>query len=661
MLPLLVILVLFYLVALPILVFSLSGRVRTIERMLKQKEPGVRQIKPEPIPSPAKPPRTSIADAKHASLEEKLGGHLFQWIGIAALVIALIFFLKWSFENGLIGPAGRTAIGYLFSCAAIIAGDRLRTRYGVWSLAFTGGGALGAYIVTWMGLHTYALFPSPIAFALYILTTVVVCLLAGYYNAVALAAFGIIGGFVTPLLLGGGGSSLSLLGYILILDLGILALSHIRHWRPLNLLALMGTAAYEILALNDRLFTQGWAWTFIALFFAIYLAIPFTYHLVRGIASRQEDILVLVGNGLLHFCLSMLWINRNTGWLQDYDAIVAVVFAVIFLVFASHVYMVNRKDTPLVLGSLSLGILFASIAVPLQMGGAWVPFAWSVESAFLLWLALRLHDRRLQLFAWLTMAGAYVRYISFPYAGPFLFGPTMTGYSSSPAIDAHTTVIGLFFLWMLYFLAVASNGMKRTDRKEYALLPFALVGAGVLLLSFIMNVSGSGPVHLSGWERLFQIAGLVGGSYIALFQAGKYWTTLTESERKAFAGLGVATQVVTVSYLSYEFMRAIDDGRLFRGSERTWQIKRVGVSLLWAFYGIATLIAGIFRRWQWIRLFGMLLLLVATAKLALVDFVDLGTGARVIGFTVVGALLVGASFLYQRRKDSLKAFFLSRP
>ena len=48
-------------------------------------------------------------------------------------------------------------------------------------------GLAGALRLPQIALHTYQLFPSPVAFALYILTTAVTCLLAGYYGALPLA------------------------------------------------------------------------------------------------------------------------------------------------------------------------------------------------------------------------------------------------------------------------------------------------------------------------------------------------------------------------------------------------------------------------------------------------------------------------------------------
>lgn len=664
---------LFYFIVMPVMVFRLRGRIKRLEGRVEEQqrqpvpktkrvasaetaEPVARALPSATAANLTAKVRTKDTPARTQSLEEKVGAHWFQWIGIAALVLALLFFLKWSFESGIIGPTGRTLIGYVLAGCAMIAGDRLRNKYGVWALAFCGGGALGSYIVTWIAFHTYHLFPSPIAFAIYILTTAVTCLLAGYYGAIALAAFGIIGGFITPILTGEGGSTTSLLLYILILDLGIFALGHARQWRVLNTIGLVGTAIYEIFALSDGQFDRSYAFAFIAAFFVIYTLVPFYYNLLKQQKSEAPDVFMLIGNAVLHFALILLWMDKTPGMRENYDAVVSLGFAVIFLLFSSEVYRRNRQDTPLVLGSLSLAIFFTSLAIPLQFGGVWVSLAWSLEGAFLLWMALTLHDKRIQRFAWIMMILAYSWYFFVPEAG--VLDP-VRGYSRASPIVYLPSGFYLFVGWMVLFLGILATSISRQDRREQQLLPFVFVGLGVLALAFCANLFQAQESMLSGFERFCEAAALIGGGYIALFQARKYWEQLTPEERKMFSALGIAVQIVTLTYLTTEFILAVNEQRILTSFERPAQVLQVGISILWAVYGAMTLVVGLFQNWKSLRLFSLVILLIAMAKLTLIDFFSLGTGYRVIGFTILGVLLVAASFLYQRKKEELKSFFVS--
>ncbi|MDD5055978.1 MAG: DUF2339 domain-containing protein [Candidatus Peribacteraceae bacterium] len=657
----------FYLVILPILVFRLMGRVGALER---EKEEGVparrpvqktedRQVEPlratAPVASIAPKAATKAASPsqKGKSFEEQVGGRVFQWVGIGALVIALLFFMKWSFESGLIGPTGRTMLGYIFSGAAIIAGDRLRQKYGIWSLAFTGGGALGSFVVTSIALHTYRLFPEPIAIVIYILTTFVVCLLSGYYGSIPLAVFGIAGGFLTPVLVGGGGNTLGLLSYVLILDVGILALGHVRQWRWLNAFGLIGTGIYEVYALFDMQFDRSYAFMFIAAFFVIYVLVPYIYNLLKQQKSEPPDLVILLGNALLHFGLILGWLERTPGLRDNYDALVSLGFAVVFLVFATEVYRRNKNDTPLVLGSLALTVLFATLMIPLQLGGAWVPLAWSVEGAFLLWVAMTLKDIRIQRFAWVVMAAAYVWYFFVPQdvmtADGFMHLSTVYQISG----------LYLFLGWTALFVGFAFVGLTRDDHREQHVVPFILVGIIALVLAFMLNLFMEYESSLTWIQRLIQAAALIGGSYIVLIQASQQWSRLSPDERRAFGFLGVGVQIVTLTYLTTELVHAVDANLLFTGFDHPYQILNVGISILWAVYGAVALIIGVVKQWKPLRLFSLVLLLIAMAKLTLVDFFGLGTGPRVIGFTVLGGLLVAASFLYQSNKATMKSLFFS--
>lgn len=679
-----VVLAIFYLIVLPIVVFGLSSRVKELEKRLsgapeerrrqpKQEDytkyyeeaPPISATSPRPMAASAPRPsaeKTTQKPAKPArSFEEQMGGHVFQWVGIGALVLALLFFLKWSFDNGLIGPVGRTVIGYVFAGAAIVAGDRLRSRYGIWSLAFTGGGALGAYIVTSIGLHTYQLFPPIVAFSINVLTTAVTCLLAGYYGAIPLAAFGILGGFATPFLVGGDSSTVALLLYILVLDLGVLALSHVRPWRKLNALALVGTFLYEFYAYSrfqspyptPSDLNLNYALLFTSAFLVIYGFVPFLYNLMKKQASEAPDILILVSNALVHFVFILLWLNTVPGLMETYDALVALVFAIAFLIFSNEAYRSNRNDTPFVLASLSLTILFASLAIPMQFGGMWVPLAWSIEGAFLLWIALHLRDPRIQRYAWILMAASYFWYFVIPSDTVVVW---QLG-TLSPTAFLPSGMI-LFFVWLVFALAILWVGLGRKDRHEQQLLPFALVGGAVLACAFGLNLFAPIP-PLTWTQRFVEAVGLIGAGYVALAAARSRWSTLDDQEKTMFSALGIVVQIITLSYLTREFVRAVDERLIFTTFQNPYQALQVGISILWAVYASIALVIGITGNWKPIRIFAIVLLLIATVKLAIIDLFSLGTGARVIGFTVLGALLIGASFLYQRKKDALKSFFLS--
>jgi uncharacterized membrane protein len=636
-----------YAILLTVWIVQLSGRIDRMEagRAPAPLSPVRKQVATSATPAavaPAPAAQVRKPAQPERSFEETIGGHWFQWLGIGALIIALVFFLKWAFDNGIIGPLGRTLIGYVLAVGAMVAGHALRKRYGLWSLTFTGGGALASYIVTWTAFHRYGLLPESAATLLYVLTTAITCVLAGHYNAKNLAVFGILGGFFTPLLTGGSGSAFEVLFYILILDLGVLALAHMRRWHDLNAVACMGTVAWEFMVLLDMDASRTLGITFLSLFGMLYIAIPAVYTLVHRLRSEQADIAILIGSAVAHFLILINWLEESPSIRSEYDALCALLFAGIFAAYTIGVYLRNRQDTRLVFSSLSLTVLFATLAVPLHFTGIWVPVLWSIEAAVLLVVALQINDRTLQQFAWPVMAAAYFWFFFVPDGGTSLV------YSA----DGFWLSMG----WALLFLSFAVIALQRGGPVSVGVLAVALASIVLLVVALFAQLGDAQRSQLSFWQRAVQAIALIGGSYVVLFQARRKWQQLTPEERQGMTALGTGVQIVTVSYLTAEFVRGVQDGYLLSGIGSKYQVMQVGVSILWAVYGSVALILGFAGRFTALRVFSVLLLLLAVAKLTLVDFFSLGTGARVIGFTVLGVLLVAASFLYQHFKNEVKGF-----
>lgn len=650
---------------------SLSSRITSLEKKLNlQKEQSFKlapRKKSEPetghiLNQSGHAEETSYERAKDVevqkkvtpktSLEETIGVQWFQWLGIGALIIALLFFLKWSFDNGFVGPIGRTLMGYAFAVGAIIAGDKLRAKYDVWALAFTGGGAMAAYIVTWIGLNVYNLFPASFAMLLYVLITLIVCLLAGYYNAKALAVFGIIGAFITPILTGEGGSVVGLLLYIAIVNVGVLVLARARNWQDLHVISFIFTVLWQLYALFDSSLSMNVALLFAVFFFALYLGVSSVYNIAQKQASTASNVSLLFLNGIIHFGLILAIIGDNSSKLEAYDALISLVFAIVYLLFSMALYKANKKDTPLVLASLALTVLFSVIAVPLQFGNEWVPVAWSLEAVFLLLMSLYLKDKRIQLLAWPVMAAAYFWYLV-PISTSVPMVQTVVGF-------------GIYFFWLILIIGLAIFALQSKDRTEYNLMPFAFVGIIVLTIAFLQNIFGYDAyasvyeeyaTYPNVYERLAQAVALIAGSYLVLWHAAKNWATLSSTQQDAFKALGIAVQIASVLYISFEFMQYIKYMSIGQWSSIPRQVTQVGLSIIWALYACGALAVGFKKSLKPLRLFGLYLLLIAIAKLTLIDLFSLGTGYRVVGFSVLGALLTGSSFLYQKNRKIFQELF----
>lgn len=250
----------------------------------------------------------SLRTDKPFDFEQLLGVRGAAWLGAIALVIAGTLFAKYSIENDLIKPPLRIALLLLCGVGALIGAELgLRRRYEVTANALCGGGVAILYAAFFAAHNLYDLISLPATFGLMSLTTLAAALLSLRHDNVWIAVLGLFGGFATPLALSTGQDRpFALFGYVLVLDLGFVALAIRRGWHRLALLSLALTLIME----------AGWADKFLvvekmptavgiaALFGLLFMTLPVLGR--RLDAAKQRELLYGGGAaGLVPFLLAM--------------------------------------------------------------------------------------------------------------------------------------------------------------------------------------------------------------------------------------------------------------------------------------------------------------------------------------------------------------------
>jgi len=239
---------------------------------------------PTQPPSPKKPREPALAGF---NWEQFLGVKLFAWAAGLALFLGVVFFLKWSFDRGLITPPIRVAMGLVTGIGLLIGGLRIpRPRYDVLVQALTGAGVLILYADIFAACSFYHFIPNGVAFLFMVLVTVVAFLLAVRLNAPAVAILGLLGGFLTPPLLSTGEDHpFGLFGYIALLDVGLLAVALRKRWNYLTLLAAIATVVMQF----------GWVDKFfevakMPVAMGIFLSFAALYSIALAVAHRREQV-----------------------------------------------------------------------------------------------------------------------------------------------------------------------------------------------------------------------------------------------------------------------------------------------------------------------------------------------------------------------------------
>lgn len=186
------------------------------------------------LPTPAEGPRPRF-ELPRLSFETLVGGRLPIWIGGVALVLAGFFLVRYSIEQGLLGPAARTGIAALFGLALIATSEGVRrlpatrddARLGQ---ALAGAGIASLYGTLYMAAALYHLIAPLPAFAAVVLVTLGALGLSLRHGPPT-AIMALLGGFLAPLVAGFSAAGIGpLLVYLGLFVAALFGLAVHRRW-----------------------------------------------------------------------------------------------------------------------------------------------------------------------------------------------------------------------------------------------------------------------------------------------------------------------------------------------------------------------------------------------------------------------------------------------
>jgi uncharacterized membrane protein len=155
---------------------------------------------------------------------------MFAWIGGFAL--SGYGSSQDSFDRNLIPPELRAAIGFVAGMALLVGGIVMKRReLAVTSQTLCATGVVVLYAVTFAcrSVYEFPLFGPFLTFLVMAVITAIAFTLAVKLDALVVAILGLVGGFLTPILLSTGQDNpVGLFTYIALLDLGLLRFQ--RRW-----------------------------------------------------------------------------------------------------------------------------------------------------------------------------------------------------------------------------------------------------------------------------------------------------------------------------------------------------------------------------------------------------------------------------------------------
>jgi len=492
-------------------------------------------------------------------LEQLIGGSLLNWVGIIAVSLAVGFFLKYAFDNDWIGERGQVLLGAVAGTGILAAAEQLRARgYRSYAYVLSGGGILILYLTVYAARVFYDLIGVLPAFLLMIAVTTTAVLLAARHNAYAIALLGLIGGFLTPVMLSTGvDNQIGLFGYVALLNSGVLALAYFKRWRSLNHMAFISTI----------LMFAGWwlewydetkLWTtlfFLTLFFLMFNALGVVYNVIKQRPAKWFDISLIITNATLFFSASYLLLAEKHHPILGSYALVWSAFYVLLFYFT---YQRHRADKLLTLSYVGAAVTFFTLAAAIQLDLHWVTIVWAMEALMLTWIGLRADTDAPRYAALPVFAFTLLHWFTSDLLGyAYLPNETFVPLVNSRAVSAAALIAALAGAVWLY----RREGEKVERGEREAISAVLILAANVLAL-----------------------------------------TLLTVDAHDYFRA-----RLAAVSPDDYDAYRAIQNTRQFT------------ITVLWAFYALAAFVVGVRRRLPVLRYAALAWLCVTGAKILAFD------------------------------------------
>lgn len=395
-----------------------------------QREPTPQPAAPlPPTPTPASPARTQTSTwtppprrpAAPAPLERAVeagiawlkGGNPLARIGIVILFFGAAFLAKYAADNQLF-PIELRFIGLAIGAFVLLfVGWRLRDSHAVYAQLLQGGGVAGLYLTVFAATKLCSLLPIGLAFGLLVLIALAAAVLAVAQNALALAVIGTAGGFLAPIFVStGSGNHIALFSYYAILNLGVFAVAWFRTWRVLNVIGFAFTFTITALWRADGYEPADLvsADAFLILFFLMYVGVSILN------CVRQPPNLKGYVSGSLVFGLPVIAFTLHATLVSRIEyalAWSALALGAFYLTLGWTLFKTGRESFRLLVETFAaLGVIFASLAIPLAFDTRTTAAMWAVEGAGLIWLGVRQQRKLARAFGALLQLGGGLGYLA---------------------------------------------------------------------------------------------------------------------------------------------------------------------------------------------------------------------------------------------------------
>lgn len=533
-------------------------------------------------------PMPQAIPRQQESLESRIGGRWLNRVGVVAVLIGAGLFLQYAFENHWIGPSTRVLIGLLAGAGAVAWSERVR-RQGMltfsYSMKAVGAGLL--YLSLWAGCQVYGLMPVQVAFCAMVLVTALIAWLAVTQSAELLAGLALLGGVLTPVLLSTEHSEeAALFTYLLVLGMAAVAVQRWKQWPRIAAGAWLGTTMLYVAWFNQFYHPEAFDLTiaFLAAFFLLFALAP----LLAGAHGDTEPAAVRMNWWTLLTVANTVGFFVGMQELESGHAYRTVLLAIMMLALSfatERRYAGARTRMSLARVQFGLGLALLIVAVPVRFDADGQPIGWLLEAA--VFYAFGVLTRR-------ELARAFGA-IALGLAALYVL------FEMWEHTQPHLLMNERFALYIGVIVILGS--MLWCERERFGEVPPQFLLLGLVALNLLALIALN--LEVRDYYRQ-EIAGLV----------RQYGETVSSAYRSARRSLNTAEDFTH--------------------------------SAVWMLYGVALMWMGFARRAAVLRWQALVLIGATVLKVFFYDLAVLERGYRIASFIVLGAILLGISYVYQK-------------
>ena len=364
---------------------------------------------PQPPQRPAKPPKPR----HEIDWSMFLGARGLAWAGGLVTILGIVFFFVLAANRGWLTPEIRIALGTSASVAVFSAGLWVKRRFGhlYAAIAAVSAGIAGAYATLLAATALYEFVPQFGALVIAAAIAAVGVAVSLAWSEQMVAALGLIGAMLVPLMILVDEGELSFVGtcFVAIVLAGTAVVAIHKRWRELLLLG-GGASLVQIAVLIEETSTLEWRLVALSVaFWFLYLGAGLIWQLrfARRGLEPVAGTLIITGGALAAYACSFLLAGTTHG--AHHEAIGLFIVAGVYAALAAWFFgRARTRDLSslhwaiaAVLGAVAAGELFA---------GPSLTAVWGAVAVLLAWVAVRTGEQRLFLpaFGYLLLSVGYV-------------------------------------------------------------------------------------------------------------------------------------------------------------------------------------------------------------------------------------------------------------